>query len=80
MAQVRVMSDDDGEVTELLAVLMPLLRAHPAFVASGTRDLGKRGEGERFTFELLLAERERPTVTVERADRPSTGRRQLPRR
>ncbi|MFF7953724.1 hypothetical protein [Streptomyces griseorubiginosus] len=39
MAQVRVMSDDDGEVTELLAVLMPLLWVHPALVASGTRPL-----------------------------------------
>ncbi len=32
MAPIRVMRDDEGEVTDLLAVLMPSLRAHPAFV------------------------------------------------
>ena len=79
MAQVRVMSDDDGEVTALLETLMPLLRAHPAFLASGTRELSKRGPGERVVFELLLADRQGPQVTVERTDRPDTGRRELPR-
>lgn len=29
MAQIHVMSDDDGEVTALLDALMPLLRATP---------------------------------------------------
>lgn len=77
MAQVRVMSDDDGEVTALLDVLMPLLRAHPAFVASGTRELSKRGPGERVVFELLLADQEGHQVTVERTDRPGRDRRQL---
>ncbi|MFI5990227.1 hypothetical protein ACIBAC_00035 [Streptomyces sp. NPDC051362] len=80
MAQIRVMSDDDGEVTDLLAVLMPLLNAHPAFVASGTRSLGKRGPGERVVFELLLAEQQGHTVTVERDDEPASERGQLPRR
>ncbi|SEE85401.1 hypothetical protein SAMN05216483_6802 [Streptomyces sp. 2131.1] len=79
MAQIRVMSDDEGEVTALLETLMPLLRAHPAFVASGTRVLGKRGPGERVVFELLLADQQDPQVTVERTDRPAPGRRGLPR-
>jgi hypothetical protein len=35
---------------------MPLLRAYPAFVPSGTRALSKRGTGERVVFELLLAD------------------------
>ncbi|MFI5814866.1 hypothetical protein ACIA7S_28405 [Streptomyces sp. NPDC051643] len=73
------MSDDDGEVSALLEALMPLLRAHPAFVVSGTRPLGKRGPGERVVFELLLADPARPTVTVERTDRPAP-RTQLPKR
>jgi hypothetical protein len=80
MAQIRVMSDDDDEVTELLDVLMPLLRAHPAFVASSVTALSKRGPGERKVFELLLADREGLRVTVERADTPPRARRQLPRR
>ncbi|MFD0032549.1 hypothetical protein ACFVJK_30630 [Streptomyces sp. NPDC127172] len=71
MAQVRVMSDDDGEVPALLEALMPLLRAHPAFVASGTRPLGKRGTGDRVVFELLLADQDHHQVTVERTDRPT---------
>ncbi|MFE9437036.1 hypothetical protein [Streptomyces sp. NPDC006640] len=75
------MSDDDGEASALLEVLMPLLQAHPAFVASGVRTLSKRGTGERLAFELLLASQGAPRVTVERTDRPAAtpGRRQLPR-
>ncbi|MGW4087068.1 hypothetical protein ACWEGS_28950 [Streptomyces sp. NPDC004822] len=80
MAQVRVMSDDDGEVSDLLDVLMPLLRAHPAFVPSGTRALSKRGTGERVVFELLLADQEGHQVTVEREGRPAPGRTELPGR
>jgi hypothetical protein len=81
MAQIRVMSDGDNEVTELLDVLMPLLRAHPAFVAGSVTTLGKRGPGERKVFELMLADREGPRVTVERTDTPPrAARRQLPRR
>jgi hypothetical protein len=80
MAQVRLMSDDDGEVSKVLDALMPLLRAHPAFVVSGTRALGKRGPGERVTFELLLTDgADGPEVTVERADSPPPARRALPR-
>lgn len=71
------MSDDDGEVPALLEVLMPLLRAHPAFVASGARELGKRGTGDRVVFELLLAEPNHQ-VTVEREDRP-VSRPRLPK-
>lgn len=71
MAQVRFMSDDDGEVSRILDVLGPLLRAHPSFVMSGTRALGKRGPGERVVFELLLADGAGgPEITVERADSP----------
>jgi hypothetical protein len=77
------MSDDDGEVSAILDALMPFLRAHPDFVVSGTRALGKRGPGERVTFELLLAGRAPagPEVTVERVDTPPPAhgrRRALP--
>jgi hypothetical protein len=75
------MSDDDGEVSAILDALMPLLRARTDFVVSGTRALGKRGPGERVTFELLLADRAGgPEITVERADSPpSRDRRALGR-
>ncbi|MET7979486.1 hypothetical protein ABZW44_42170 [Streptomyces mirabilis] len=50
-------------------------------MASNVTTLGKRGRGKRKVFELMLADQERPRVTVERADTPpSARRRQLPRR
>lgn len=76
MAQVRLMSDDPGEVPALLETLLPLLRGHAGLVVSGTRELGKRGPGDRVVFELLLAEP--GPVTVEQDGPPARARRGLP--
>jgi hypothetical protein len=81
MAQVRVMGDDADEVTAVLEMLLPLVRACTGLVAGGPTELGKRGPGRRVVFELLPAAP--GPVTMERADGPPPApgrpRRELPR-
>jgi hypothetical protein len=80
MAQVRVMGDDADEVTAVLEMLLPLVRACTGLVAGSPTELGKRGEGRRVVFELLPAAP--GPVAVERADSAPPGRprrRALPR-
>lgn len=81
MAQIRVMADDPDEVAAVLEVLLPLVQASTALVASAPRELSMRGPGRRVVFELLPAPA--GPVTLERVDgpppAPQTPRRALPR-
>ncbi|MFD9948822.1 hypothetical protein ACFWYW_46775 [Nonomuraea sp. NPDC059023] len=55
MVQFRAMADDGQAVQDVLAAVIPWLRACPDLIISDTRELGHRGGGSRVVFEVLLA-------------------------
>lgn len=69
MVQLRVMTDDKRLGEDVLAVLLPLLKACTALRTSEPTKLTHRGDGLRVTLDVQLADP--PTVRVERADAPT---------
>lgn len=71
MVQLRVMTDDKSRGEDVLAVLLPLLKACTALQASEPTKLSHRGGGLRVVLDVQLAGT--PTVTVERDDVPRSS-------
>jgi RecB family endonuclease NucS len=55
MVQIRVMHSDSDKVTEVLDLLLPLLRSCSALVVGDEEELGMRGSGRRVVVEVRRA-------------------------
>ncbi|MEU6285012.1 hypothetical protein [Streptomyces sp. NPDC047028] len=71
MVQLRVMTDDKQRGEDVLAVLLPLLKACTALEAGEPTRLSHRNGGLRVVLDVQLAKA--PTVTVERDDVPRSS-------
>lgn len=77
MVQIRVMGDDADRVTEVLELLLPLVRSSTALHVGDPAELRMRGPGRRVVFELTPAGP--GTVWLERDDGTKRRPRELPR-
>lgn len=67
MPQLRLMGDDPDSVDRVLAVLLPLMRAHPQLQVGEPARLRHRGGGGRVVVDVTAPPAE---VTVDRVDGP----------